>query len=266
MNATSATPKPHSTLLDLRIVRGLILDAVGTLITPSPSVAEAYRAAAARQGISIDPDCLQRRFNQSFARDEIDERRGPLSTSEQVEWRRWRRIVAECLPEVPDPDRAFRELWAHFGQPGSWRVFPDARRLIETAIRLGLGFVVASNFDARLHRVLKGTPALAAWADSTVISSQVGFRKPHPEFYAAACRRLGIPAESVLHVGDDPMNDGAGARAAGLQALVLNREGRGGTERFNLDDLTRLLRESLDSYKSAPAHPAGKSSEANSAR
>ena len=60
-----------------------------------------------------------------------------------------------------------------------------------------------------------------------VISSEVGWRKPAPEFFAALCRSAGVPAECVLYVGDDPANDYAGAEAAGLRAVLLDRTGRG---------------------------------------
>src|SRR3954468_3707882 len=91
-------------------IEGIVLDAVGTLIEPSPSVSEAYSRAARRQGLEIDLSEIKRRFREQFATDEIDEQRGPLATDEATEHRRWRRIVAACLPEVPDPDRAFAEL------------------------------------------------------------------------------------------------------------------------------------------------------------
>src|SRR4051812_29354100 len=98
-------------------IEGIVLDAVGTLIEPSPSVSEAYARAARRQGVAIELAEVKRRFREQFATDEIDEQRGPLATDEPTEHRRWRRIVARCLPEVPDGDLAFAELWDHFGDP-----------------------------------------------------------------------------------------------------------------------------------------------------
>jgi putative hydrolase of the HAD superfamily len=56
-----------------------------------------------------------------------------------------------------------------------------------------------------------------------VISAEVGYRKPHPAFYRAACESLGLPAERVLCVGDDPENDVLGPRRAGLRGVLLDR-------------------------------------------
>ena len=48
-------------------IEGIVLDAVGTLIDPSPSVAEAYAAAALRQGLVVDESEVKRRFGVDVA-------------------------------------------------------------------------------------------------------------------------------------------------------------------------------------------------------
>ena len=42
----------------------------------------------------------------------------------------------------------------------------------------------------------------------------------------APLERLGTDAARTVHVGDDPVTDVAGARAAGLSAILLDRSGR----------------------------------------
>jgi putative hydrolase of the HAD superfamily len=207
-------------------VRGVVFDAVGTLIDPRPAVAEVYAEAARRQGVALDAACVRPRFRAHFAADESDEAAGPLATDEAAERRRWRRIVAGCLPEVPDPERAFDELWDHFARPDSWQADPEAEPTLTALAGAGLRLGIASNFDARLRPVLRGLPGLAAWAGRAVISSEVGRRKPHPAFYRAACAALGLPPGAVLYVGDDPENDGRGPIAAGLRAVLLDRGAR----------------------------------------
>jgi putative hydrolase of the HAD superfamily len=207
-------------------IRGIVLDAVGTLIDPCPAVAVAYCAAAQRQGIELEPTRVKSRFARCFGQDEIDEARGPLATDEAVEVRRWRRIVAGVLPEVPDPERAFDELWRHFGRASAWRLFPDALPAIRMFQGAGLGLRIASNFDARLRGVLAGMPEVAELSEAVVISSEIGWRKPHPAFYGAACNALGMSPGEVLAIGDDPENDFHGPTRAGLRAVVVDRAGR----------------------------------------
>ena len=227
-----------------KTIKGVIFDAVGTIMDPSPSVSEVYAAAGLRQGIALNVGVVKQRFRQAFSRLESSEGQGPLVTSEQIERRRWRRIVDDCLPEVPDPERAFEELWDHFGRPESWQAFPEAGWTMKLLSSAGYSVVVASNFDGRLRPVLQGIDELAVWADSVVISSEVGRKKPHPQFYEATCRRLGLAPEQVLCVGDDEENDWNGPRRAGLSALLVDR-GRspsGPSGRLaQLDELLELL-------------------------
>ncbi len=109
-------------------IRGIVFDAVGTLIKPVPSVAEAYAAAARRQGVVLDLEEVRARFQVHFQSDKVHAEQGVLSTDEATERRRWRMIVTGVLPEVAEPDRAFDELWDHFSRPDSWRCYPDVRR------------------------------------------------------------------------------------------------------------------------------------------
>jgi putative hydrolase of the HAD superfamily len=207
-------------------IEGIVLDAVGTLIEPEPSVARAYADAALRQGIVVDLAEVKGRFARHFRNDEVDEQLGPMVTDESIESRRWRRIVANVLPDLPDQARAFDELWDHFGRPDAWRCFPDVGPGLIALVEAGLRVRVASNFDGRLRGVAAGLPELAGFVETLVISSEVGYRKPHPAFYAAACASLGLPPEQVLCVGDDPENDVLGAERAGLRGLLLDRDGR----------------------------------------
>ena len=184
-------------------IEGIVFDAVGTLIKPDPSVAAAYTAAARRQGVELETDEVRARFHVHFQSDEVHAEQGVLSTDEATERRRWRQIVVRVLPELPDPDLAFDELWDHFSSPASWRCFPDVAPALKALKQMGVSLCVGSNFDGRLRGVVLGLPELEPWLDSLVISSEVGYRKPHPEFFRAACDHLGLPPARVLCVGDD---------------------------------------------------------------
>jgi putative hydrolase of the HAD superfamily len=222
-------------------IRGIVFDAVGTLITPVPSVAEAYQAAADRQGVALAADELKARFQVHFQSDKVHAGHGVLSTDEATERRRWHMIVKGVLPEVAEPDRAFDELWEHFSRPDSWRCYPDVENVLHSLEEQGIAVCVGSNFDARLRGVVRGLPELKSRMESLVISSEVGYRKPHPSFFHAACAQLGLPPASVLCVGDDPENDVRGAIRAGLSALLLHRGSGRADDLPHLPTLTALF-------------------------
>src|SRR5207249_8911999 len=90
-------------------IAGIVFDAVGTLIKPDPSVAVAYTTAARRQGVELEPAEVRGRFQVHFQSDEVHAEQGVLSTDEATERRRWRKIVGDVLPEIPEPERAFDE-------------------------------------------------------------------------------------------------------------------------------------------------------------
>jgi putative hydrolase of the HAD superfamily len=222
-------------------IRGIVFDAVGTLIKPVPSVADAYTAAARRQGVVLEREEVRARFQVHFQSGEVHAERGLLSTDERTERRRWRQIVAGVLPEVPETDRAFDELWAHFGDPESWQCYPDVAPVLSAFAEMGIAVCVGSNFDGRLRRVVQGLPELESCVDSLVISSEVGYRKPHPLFFRAVCDHLGLPGDRVLCVGDDLENDVRGAVRAGLCGLLLDRGADRLPDLSHLPNLTALI-------------------------
>ena len=225
----------------------ILFDVVGTVLVPDPPVWWVYREAAARQGVDLDPQTIKTRFQTAFAQDEARDRQlgshHGWTTNETRERERWRRIVKETLGPLPDPDRAFEELWDEFARSDRWRCPEDARDALARLNQLGLAWGIASNFDGRLRRVLRGHPefdALGLNKESPnppgpprlTISSEVGARKPDRRFFDRIRETAALLPERILFVGDDPLNDGEAARALGFRTVQIDRH----AERDHLDD------------------------------
>jgi len=201
-------------------VRGVVFDVVHTLVEPAPPVAAAYREAGLRHGVDVERSVIQARFRTAWRRQELlDAAAAPaFATSRQREASRWRAIVADVFGEAgADPavgEAIFAELWEHFARPEAWRAIPAGRDLVRSARAAGLTVALASNFDERLLAI---APALAplAGAGHVFPSSELGWRKPAPEFFRAVERRLDLAAAELLLVGDDPELDLAAGRRAG---------------------------------------------------
>jgi putative hydrolase of the HAD superfamily len=223
----------------LKGVRAVVFDAVGTLIHPDPPVAEVYAAVGRRFGSRYDLAAVRVRFRAAFAHEEAADRAAGHRTDDGREVRRWRTIVGSVLDDVTDAEGCFRELFDHFARP-AWRCDPaDATALAELA-RRGLILGVASNFDRRLHAVFDGLPGLAP-VRVRVVSAEVGWRKPAPEFFTAVVRATGCEPGEVLFVGDDFANDYEGATAAGLRAVLLDPAGRAPAGTARVSRLAELL-------------------------
>ena len=86
---------------------------------------------------------------------------------------------------------------------------------------------------ANSHRLIALTNGTADLAEvgigrhfvATVNAARAGVAKPHPAIFALAAELTGQSPDCVIHVGDDPHLDVAGARAAGMQAVWVNRPG-----------------------------------------
>ena len=72
-------------------------------------------------------------------------------------------------------------------------------------------------------------------------SIHVGFRKPMPEIYALTLSLLALQPEEVIMVGDSWEADVLGARAAGIRAVHLVREGGAVAGPDSVRDLRGLL-------------------------
>jgi putative hydrolase of the HAD superfamily len=202
-------------------VRVVFFDAVATLIHPEPGVVAAYHAAGGRHGSRLTPDEVRRRFRAAFAAQERLDAERRHRTDEGREEERWHEIVAAVFDDVSDFDGCFCELYDHFARPTAWRCDPAAAEVLAALRAAGYVVGVASNFDRRLRGVIAGLPELGR-LDHLAISSEVGWKKPAPEFFAAAAAMAGLPPGEILLVGDDRENDFHGAKNAGMQALLID--------------------------------------------
>jgi putative hydrolase of the HAD superfamily len=206
-------------------IRAVFFDAVGTLLHPDPPAAEVYAIVGARFGSRLGSAVIVERFGAAFQRQEDIDRAAGYVTSEAREVARWRSIVAEVLDDVVDGDGCFRALYDHFARPDAWRVDSDAPATLEALAQRGCLLGVCSNFDHRLRGLLTALPQLAR-ARRVIISSEVGCKKPAARFFAEVARAAVASPEQILLVGDDEENDFAGARAAGLEARLLDPNGQ----------------------------------------
>lgn len=204
-------------------IRCVAFDAVGTLIYPEPSVSKVYWQVGSQFGTTYTHEEVRARFQQTFQQ-LAPGARNDYSTSETEEYERWRQIVRTVLDDIHDIDHCFEKLHAHFGKPDAWRCFPDVAETLEGLVSRGISISVASNFDARLNAVCDELPELQHLR-RRLISAHIGWHKPSPHFYSKLVTQAECPAEQILMIGDDRDNDVIAARAAGLQALLINRNG-----------------------------------------
>jgi putative hydrolase of the HAD superfamily len=104
--------------------------------------------------------------------------------------------------------------------------FPDAAPALAELRERGLRLVCVSNWDISLTEVLERC-GLAQSLDGVITSAGSGSRKPDPGIFSQALEVAGCAPAEAVHVGDTMEEDVAGAEAAGIRGLLLDREGGG---------------------------------------
>lgn len=138
-------------------------------------------------------------------------------------------------------DAPVQALWEiYFAARNCVELYPDSLPALE---RITAHWPLASltNGNADLQRI-----GIHAHFAHHVCARDSGVAKPDPRIFLAAATRLGVAPEQILHVGDDPAMDIAGARDAGLRTAWINRDGRpwpdelGPPPQLDLRNLTEL--------------------------
>jgi putative hydrolase of the HAD superfamily len=216
------------------VTRVVFFDVAGTLIRVRDGVGAQYARVAGRFGVVADPAAVEREFPRAFrAAPPMAFPGAPPEAVPALERAVWRGIVRDVFAGAgllasfaPGAfDAYFEAVYRHFEDPAVWDVFPDAGPALEALRARGLALGVVSNFDGRVVRILEGL-GLEAWFASVTLSSRVGATKPAAAIFARALACHGIAAAHALHVGDSPVEDAEGARAAGLRAVLVDRSGR----------------------------------------
>uniref|UniRef100_A0A8C2BGF2 Haloacid dehalogenase-like hydrolase domain-containing protein 3 n=1 Tax=Cyprinus carpio TaxID=7962 RepID=A0A8C2BGF2_CYPCA len=182
-------------------VRWVLWDVKDTLLKVRRSVGEQYCSEAERAGLKL-----------------------PAAAS-QVWWTGLvRDTFAQCaVDDTALLDRLVNNLYHNFCGPENWEVFPDSYSTLEFCTALGLKQGVVSNFDKRLEGILRGCGLLTLFS-FLLTSEEAGAAKPDPAIFTQALVRCGVPASSVVHVGDHYVKDYLTSRSLGIQGYLLDRQ------------------------------------------
>ncbi len=206
----------------------VFFDVGGTLMEVSPSVGYVYSKALADRGASVPPGSIQHAFDRAWG--VVSEAvphgsdRYALFPGGEEEW--WRRVSSHAFDlcgVAADRRPPVEELRSHFARADAWQIFPETRDVLRNLAVGGYRLGVISNWDSRLPRLLASLD-LDGHFESVIYSAAEGVEKPHPAIFAAALEAFGVSAAGAVHVGDRLEEDYAGARSAGLRAVLVRRE------------------------------------------
>ncbi|WP_084468259.1 HAD family hydrolase [Actinokineospora inagensis] len=129
----------------------------------------------------------------------------------------------------------------------AWRLFPDVLPCLDWLRAAGLRLAAVTNASSPHQRARLATLGVDRFFDTVISAGQLGAAKPDPVIFHTACAHLGVPPDHTAHIGDRLDLDAAGARAAGLHGIWLDRTHTGEPDPADipvidtLDDLPALL-------------------------
>jgi putative hydrolase of the HAD superfamily len=201
-------------------LRAIVFDVDFTIARPGPDLGpEGYRRLGERHGLDLDPTLYDEARSAAFT---TLKRHPELDHDEEV-WVLFTQRIIEGMGGVGDTYAAALEMEGAWSHAHHFELYDDARPVLEELHGRGLQIGLLSN-SARDLNTFVAHHALRV--DAVLTSSSHGKTKPHETIFRRMLELLGVePAEAAM-VGDTLEDDVEGARAVGMQALLVDREGR----------------------------------------
>jgi putative hydrolase of the HAD superfamily len=202
-------------------LRAVLFDVDFTLARPGPELGpEGYVGAGERHGLTLDPARYEAARDAAL----VDLRRHPeLEHDDEIWFRFTERIVRGMGGDADSAYACAVEITRGWERHENFELYDDVPSSL-AALRAGglrIGLVSNSSRDVREFAVHHGLDV-----DAGISSFHHGRTKPHASIFRAVLDLLGVePAEAVM-VGDTIADDIDGARAVGMEAILLDREGR----------------------------------------
>lgn len=183
-------------------IRAVLFDLDGTLIDSAPDLGDAADKMRTDRGLPSLSEKMYRPMAGAGAR-------GML------------RVAFDITPEHPDYETLREEFFVNYECAMAVRtyIFEGVHEVIELLRQRDMRWGVVTNKMARFTDPLTQAMPLFASASAIVSGDTTPYAKPHPEPMFEAARRLGVPPELCLYVGDDERDIVAG-RAAGMRTVA----------------------------------------------
>ena len=217
------------------MVKAVLFDVDFTLALPGPELGpEGYRRAGERHGLVLDPA----RYEEArLAALETLQRHPELEHDDDLWIAFTEEIVRGMGGDVEGVRACAEELVRVWEEHERFTLYEDALPVLAELRRHGIKIGLVSNGSRDLDAFVRHH---GLDADCAVGSRAFGRTKPHPEIFRHALALLGVEPEEAAMVGDSYEDDIEGARALGIRAFLLDRDGRRPDEPDRLPDLFAL--------------------------
>ena len=202
------------------MLKAVLFDVDFTLFRPGPELGpEGYRRVGERHGLTLDPELYASARSAAI---ETLQRNHELVHDEEI-WIAFTEQIVLGMGGDPGGARACAtDMVREWERHENFSLYEDALPVLDVLRRHGLKIGLISNGQRDLdefatHHDLE--------VDAIVGSKAHGRVKPHPSIFEAALQALAVSPDEVAMVGDSYEDDIEGARALGIRAILLDRDG-----------------------------------------
>lgn len=210
--------------------RAILYDAGRTLVRPVPQVHDVWAFLGRQLGVDLTRDRkLPDVGHFYYARSDVDGMGAYDSDANARSF--WANYYAQALldagVDLPREElvAAGEALSDWHQRPDQWEPYPEVLETLDRAQRRGFVQGVISDWGTDLVPILHAHE-VTKHLDFVVASAAVATAKPHPDIFRHALARADLRPDEVVYVGDSYISDVLGARNVGIDAILVDREGR----------------------------------------
>ena len=212
-------------------LRAVFLDIGDTVMRPNPSWEDVYAIAFKEFGVEVEMADLHAALRRAYHHGGWG-MEGGFDPTEETSFQRTVQIDTAAIAELglePMPEAFFRRLADLFMVTSHWHIFPDAYPTLTALQERGLKVGAVSNWVWNLPELLH-TLDLVKHFDFIAASARIGYEKPHRRIFEWALEQAEAEPSQVIHVGDHVDADVLGARAVGIEGVLIDRMHRYATD------------------------------------
>jgi putative hydrolase of the HAD superfamily len=216
------------------VLRAVVFDVDFTIARPGPDLGpEGYRRLGERYGLELEPSLYDDARRAALA----DLHRHPELDHDEEIWILFTQRIVEGMGGVGDTYGCAVEMTRAWEHAHHFDLFDDVLPTLDALRARGLKLGLLSN-TARDLDLFVAHHRLSV--DAVLTSRVHGKTKPHETIFARMLELLGVSAAEAAMVGDTLEDDIEGARAVGMRAVLVDRDGNYPQIEERLDDLRGL--------------------------
>ena len=240
----------------LPLIKAIIFDFIGTLTNVKNYSLETSKTklymAIVEAGFNISAESFLEAYSQSHEKYRIVRYQELVEVTNAI----W---ISEALNRLgfktnPEDTRIKTAVTVFFEDYlDSLELRPYVKKLLDkVSIEYKLGLISNFTYAPVIYAGIKNL-GINQFFNAILVSEEVGWRKPHTKIFKEALRRLEATAKETVYVGDSPLEDIKGAKAAGMKTVFIP------SQFYSLENLREskqkpdiIMKDTQELYKKLP--------------